>query len=1144
MTRRQLDYSSSFTQRPRRTEGGTVLNNQRGLELAASSLRGDESRTKARKRKRDVPPHLAKEQVSTELHKLHTRRSSSSEPLISDSPSTPPRLLPTTASLSSFLPESSPSPDKTKAKKVKKSRTFDTVTTYNRESMACNLTLPTHTTSTGTVLTFQNAGQFLSRWAQAVGRTQPKFEYINVFPEDYQQPAKPSKLSSDGKDRPYPPVILPSPEAELDPPPGSLRVCSTTLPMLGIVRSSGRGWSNKALVKQSVSFEAVKELLRRGEVDPNIQPTPAQPKSVKVQSGEKTSSKSKSCVNWEQLKASISGQLPPASMPTANPAGCVGVAEHPFLTNPTFWSSCPPLTSDSIYATMLELLIDPPHDIQGGQDECRSMCMLTSRPIPLFEDGEEVLGVQMDIGNQPSVKATMKMYDGGKMKTWEEGRLDQAMRYTEKLLRAQMQRPYRGSLDKVKWLIVPLKRDLDLARRKDSVNAARKTKLRRKNVAWDEMELTCSGPNSTPFDLTDIDVLTQQCEDAVLTNPSEFSRRSYYKKLRTDLIASSPHPTIANKTIFEVLLSKQDSLPAPTILSQPIMEAEEVTTPKHGGYIYSSAAPPSDRPALFLIPELVQRHCLSASVFRTTSVLPHFMHQLENMLIIQEMNRSIFSSSLQLDLALHATTAPAVNDDKKRNYERLEMLGDILLGLITTAHAYITTAGQKGAERNIDKIKMERQIICSNRSLMSYALSAGLAKYVRSKRFKAKDFVPRDWVLEEIAGMTQAKTTMRTSQEGMEVRSLGDKVLADVVEALLGAAYLADRDLDQVIFTAHALKIPIPLLHSWADLKTAFPKSFSSPASVLGKRTAGGVGKNQTVEKAYMRFFNSTTSKVLGYEFEDEKRVTDILSLDMNTERKMAFDRYRMLGNALMSYFVVEYLWNTYPEEGPASLTLMRGARGTDAVRSALAVELGLVDMLRDGDDQLRNDIEKIKKGMRSAKAKAERAAGVDGNGDGDTRGKHYWHNVPVIQTTSELVEALLGAITHDSSFDLKPARTIFNERISPFLEKRCKGPHGALDQHPKASLIRWMQARGCERWSVEKVLGGKNGRGKDVEGAVVTVHDQQVSRGQGPTPLLAVREACEGAMRRLKDDRYLEAICTCPSLRDENGKKGGAKST
>ncbi|WVR05891.1 hypothetical protein IAU60_002917 [Kwoniella sp. DSM 27419] len=946
---------------------------------------------------------------------------------------------------------------------------------------------PIVVTPTGSRLTMHNAGSLLSYWCQAVGH-RCDFQYQNVFPPGHQAArssvkAVPGEAQNGSTSNSTATPTSLDTEGTIDPPIGSLRVCSVVLPLLGLVRSADTasgGWRSKQLAKTSASFEAVKMLLARGELTDELIPSPSIPRPP----GAKGDSTPRIT---DRIRAAVESRLPARSAkPNAN--GQPGIDTYPYVTTPTFWSTCPLFAPDTLYATVLELKVDPPHDSTYAEGTCRSLALITTRPLPILNGGIYVHA--MRIKHESTVAATMRMIDGGRMKKWEDGKLDQVMRFTERLLRGVTHRPLRGELDRLKWLVVPLRYGSASFPLTDT-----RRRLRRKDVSWDEIEKAANGPLYTPLDRENPEQMRAQCTDAMVSSPSEFTRRDYLHV--QDLDCPSGSSAVA---------------PSTPVLS---FELEPVRTAKTGGHV-AACASPVNRRTVTQLPDDLARHCILASVFRTASNLPHFLHELDSTLIAAEMNSAIFSSTLSIPLALQAITIRHHGSDINEHYERLEFMGDTLLKLINTIQVYIADAN---GSQDILEILQDRHVMSSNRTLRAHAINAGLAKYIRTRAFAVKDWLPRDWDLRwSEMGPTAGDNDIEaiTSEPRMDSRPIGDKVLADVLEALLGAAYVLNRSLDEVLLVASKLGIKIKGVKKWSDLARALPP----PAAKAPK-----------IEAGYMAFFKKNDGHILGYTFRDAERLADVLSLDMSDgRRKQAFDRYRMLGNAVLDYFIVEHLWKTYPLEGPGPLTKMKGSRACEGVRSALATELGLLDLLRDGDDQTQRQVASIKRATKATRAKADaaRRQAASRGEDDEENGLEWWLNVPNVKTTSDPLEALLGAITHDASFDLSPARRIHERHIQPFLEKYCSRP-SHHDSHPKAQLYEYMQSRGCQSWSLDKVkepmVGGS-------ERAEVRVHGQVVAQAKGKTASLAMRGACQAALVMLRDQGGLDRLCTCATLR------------
>lgn len=88
------------------------------------------------------------------------------------------------------------------------------------------------------------------------------------------------------------------------------------------------------------------------------------------------------------------------------------------------------------------------------------------------------------------------------------------------------------------------------------------------------------------------------------------------------------------------------------------------------------------------------------------------------------------------------------------------------------------------------------------------------------------------------------------------------KVIADIIEAIIGASYVHNKDLDNVIAILHNLMVPLNLFKTWDDVKhVLLPPKAEEP-------------KNSDVP-AYISFFKKASYEVLGYKFKDNKKFED-----------------------------------------------------------------------------------------------------------------------------------------------------------------------------------------------------------------------------------------------------------------------------
>ena len=599
-------------------------------------------------------------------------------------------------------------------------------------------------TSSGAILTPLNAAHTLTRYIQSFGHNPADFkaallfsgvpiEGVKLKPAEAVSSSNDVKPVSDSSNSIHCTITLP---AECGVPPTS---------------STGVGCRSKLLAKRHASFELIKVLLNAGQIDQDLNPAHPHPKEDTRRNlrshawmGKAISTDATTDLTpnqrWNNFKASLNDRLPPRT-----PAGAHGVpgsAEYPHITTASFWQTCPPLKRDELWPTLLQLRLGAPHEARTG--DCRVMCILTSRPLPIMEMEMDVSQAQVG-RDKVTVYAGLRILPGAKMRPWAQGQLEAAMIFTERIMRAQLNKEIRGDLVESKWVIVPMERDFAMS-----------SKIRRRCIAWDDV-VAASGPLTTPFDL---ERLSEQMVDAVATNQSEFTRRHYIDTIRADLSPSAAHPLKPGNSF----LTWMKPVPSLSHSDQPLMECTQATSSKTGGFVASLAL---TRAVQYLIPELVHRHSIPASILRTTSMLPTFFRKLDDKLIAEDFNRMIFSSTLRPELALLALSCPVGhNRNPKDTYQRLEFLGDTLLKLVATVDTYFRYKAQ-----DHDMIMQNQHLLLSNRALKANTLSTGVVPYIRSTMIKVQDWIPFGW------------DNAQSATQG--VQTLGDKVKTRKISAWL-----------------------------------------------------------------------------------------------------------------------------------------------------------------------------------------------------------------------------------------------------------------------------------------------------------------------------------------------------------------------
>ncbi|KAL7419495.1 hypothetical protein Q5752_005406 [Cryptotrichosporon argae] len=907
-----------------------------------------------------------------------------------------------------------------------------------------------------------------------------------------------------------------------NPPPATYYRAVVTLPFNCPVReatSTAPGHRSKALAKQSAAWHVVRQLVDMGEITERVAgqlvPTPKNP-TMRAPKPEKADEEKAAGMARRlergrlQSEETCEGSSSSAAALPLEPAwvtstavnhaealdalpdrvvgetGVLGVNGYPMLVHPTFYASSPPLTPSNLHPTVLALVLRN-HPTRTAQ--CRQMLLLTSYPLPIIPSSRPIIDIDIsapDVG----VPAHFTLQRARKMKTFDTGQIESLFRYSRRFFRAALNKSLEGALGDTRYLVAPLRSNFTLELNDDDALP----KVQRRDIAWHEVALA-DGPLTVPLDM-DVDAaeLAAELTDAVVTDGQEFGRRFYVEKVRPDLSPSSSS-VVDGLSILQNAFSKEhnryryNGRTGIVFSRQPILECEHVVSAKERGFVAATALPAHHN--WLIAPELHELHFLPASVMRVATCLPLALNTLDDLLIADELNARFFAHKLDPALALEALTSPAVHQLQRaagfvdtpatrRSYERLEMLGDTVLKLLATIHVYRQTAHDEG------RMTHERHLVVSNRALQAFAIRAGIVPFIRSARRKPREFCPPGWTLD-----TGNKDAFKPPPPAL----IGDKTIADVVEALLAAAYLSSpTPMQAALDAAHVLYIPI-FLRQWDELATepAADEYADVPLPLRPKPI-----------------------ELLGYTFRDRRLADVVLRVDHDIQRRAQFERYEFLGDALIDYFTVESIWLEHPELGPASMTIMKHSRVSNGAFSAFLIHSGLHERLTNLDELAASTIASFAANVTAAKEAADAAIA---RGDADIE---YWNEVVQHKWLGDTFEALIGAILIDSGFDLPVLRAIYATQLAPFIEPYACPPN-ERSLHPKSVLLVTLAARGCRGWEVTKRPEGDKHR------TDIYIHGRHAASALADTGSLATRKACEDLNGRIARDGVLNQWCDCP---------------
>lgn len=152
--------------------------------------------------------------------------------------------------------------------------------------------------------------------------------------------------------------------------------------------------------------------------------------------------------------------------------------------------------------------------------------------------------------------------------------------------------------------------------------------------------------------------------------------------------------------------------------------------------------------------------------------LPSIMHRIDVQLLAEELQATLLHhvGITNISQVIEAISSPSAGEEA--DYNRLEYLGDAILKFC--AHLQVMAQHPTWPE---GYLSMEKKRLVRNSTLAQAALEAGLDKYILTKSFTGKKWRPI-YISEVLAA----------EHDGQ--REMSSKILADVVEALIGAAFV------------------------------------------------------------------------------------------------------------------------------------------------------------------------------------------------------------------------------------------------------------------------------------------------------------------------------------------------------------------
>lgn len=308
---------------------------------------------------------------------------------------------------------------------------------------------------------------------------------------------------------------------------------------------------------------------------------------------------------------------------------------------------------------------------------------------------------------------------------------------------------------------------------------------------------------------------------------------------------------------------------------------EAVRFPKRRDFLHSILESDKRNEAYTKVETLAVSSCVVDNLPVAHTILalffPSIAHKFEVHMVADILRTSLLKhvdiDISHLPLVVLALTSSAA--DAESNYQRLEFLGDCILKFITSLHLMATYPHMPEGMLTDKKGRL-----VSNGSLARAALNAGLDRFILYNSFTGAKWRPK--YMSQMA----ADTSIPAKQEK------SSKLIADIIESLIGASYLAGG-----------------LSKAFACVKALLP-SENWMSIVDAHHTLYNAAPDQATVKSL-----ALVERLLGYTFSNKALLLEALthSTFRGVNTHCSYEREEFLGDAVLDYMISKKLYAQEP---------------------------------------------------------------------------------------------------------------------------------------------------------------------------------------------------------------------------------------
>ncbi|CAM6101530.1 unnamed protein product [Calypogeia fissa] len=233
----------------------------------------------------------------------------------------------------------------------------------------------------------------------------------------------------------------------------------------------------------------------------------------------------------------------------------------------------------------------------------------------------------------------------------------------------------------------------------------------------------------------------------------------------------------------------------------------------------------------------------------------------------------------------------------------------------------------------------------------------------------------------------------------------------------------------------------------------------------------------------------SELEKDLGYSFQNKSILVEALTHPSLQAPFGNYQRLETLGDAVLGYLITRYLYETFADIPPGSLTDLKSLTASNESFADVAVRKDMQKFLLYKDKQL---AEQIKKFVQSMNGKKQ---------------FYGWGSYKTPKVLGDLLESLAGAVLVDTGFDTNKVWDVFEPLLQPIVTPKKLQLHpvkelGELCDKKKITYKYFPSSKGTQRLGMYKVIIRK---------------ETIVAKAEKPDKTSAQRRAAYKMLRKLK---------------------------